>query len=94
MPVTHISEAAADYDFAGLMVRVRAVEEIVIEADSRPVAILRAVDPARHSISEATVRAKARSKGLGYAPVTDAAFAADMEEIIRNRKPRDISARD
>ena len=26
---------------------------------------------------------------MGYKPVMDAGFAADLEEIIRNRKPRD-----
>jgi hypothetical protein len=31
---------------------------------------------------------------LGYTPILDAEFAADMEEIIRNRKPRDTSAWD
>jgi hypothetical protein len=35
--------------------------------------------------------AKARSKELGYTPVMDVEFAADMQEIIRNRKPRDAS---
>jgi hypothetical protein len=31
---------------------------------------------------------------LGYEPVMDAEFAADMVEIIRNRKPCDTSAWD
>jgi hypothetical protein len=35
--------------------------------------------------------AEARSKDLGYKPVMDAGFAADLEEIIRSRKPRDTS---
>jgi hypothetical protein len=38
--------------------------------------------------------AEARTKELGYKPVMDADFAADLEEIIRNRKPRDTSAWD
>jgi hypothetical protein len=29
---------------------------------------------------------------VGYEPVLDAEFAADLEEIIRKRKPRDLSA--
>jgi hypothetical protein len=30
----------------------------------------------------------------GYTPVMDTDFAADLEEVIRNRKPRDTSAWD
>ena len=94
MALIHISEAEAADDFAGLMARVRAGEEIVIESDSHPVAIIRALAPPRRSISESIALAEARSKVLGYKPAMDAVFAADMEEIIRNRKPRDTSAWD
>lgn len=44
------------------------------------------------SISDAIARAEARTKELGYKPAMDADFAADLEEIIRNRKPRERSA--
>jgi antitoxin (DNA-binding transcriptional repressor) of toxin-antitoxin stability system len=87
MAIIHISEAEAAGDFAALMARVRAGEEIVIESDSQPVAVIRAAAPPRRSIA----LAKARSKELGYTPVMDVEFAADMQEIIRNRKPRDAS---
>jgi antitoxin (DNA-binding transcriptional repressor) of toxin-antitoxin stability system len=73
------------------MARVRAGEEIVIESDSQPVAVIRATAPPRRSISESIALAEACSKELGYTPVMDAGFASDMEEIIRNRKPRDTS---
>jgi antitoxin (DNA-binding transcriptional repressor) of toxin-antitoxin stability system len=91
MAVTHISEAEAASDFAGLMARVRAGEEIVIESGSHPVAIIRAANPPRRSISESIALAEARSKERGYTPVMDSGFAADMEEIIRDRKPRNTS---
>lgn len=94
MATIHISEAEAAGDFAGLMARVRAGAEVVIESDAEPVAILRPPAPPRRSISESIALAKARSKERGYTSVMDAAFAADMEEIIRNRKPRDTSAWD
>jgi len=48
----------------------------------------------RRSISESIALAEARSRELGYEPVMDADFAADLEEIIRKRKPRDTSAWD
>jgi antitoxin (DNA-binding transcriptional repressor) of toxin-antitoxin stability system len=76
------------------MARVRAGEEIVIESDNRPVAVIRAADFPRRSVSESIALAQARTKERGSAPVMDEDFAADMEEIIRNRKPRDTSAWD
>ena len=94
MATIHISEAEAARDFAGLMARVRAGAEVVIENGSLMVAVLHAPVPPRRSISESIALAEARSKELGHAPVMDAGFAADMEEIIRNRKPRDTSAWD
>jgi prevent-host-death family protein len=94
MATIYISEADAAGDFAGLMARVRAGEEIVIESANQPVAVIRAASFPRRSISESLARATASSKDLGYTPVMDAGFAADMEEIVRNRKPRDTSAWD
>jgi antitoxin (DNA-binding transcriptional repressor) of toxin-antitoxin stability system len=93
MAVIHISEAEAAGDFAALMARVRAGEEIAIESGSYPVAVIRAAAPPRRSISESIALAEARSKELGYTPVMDAEFASNMEEIIRNRKPRGGSPR-
>ncbi|HEX9198705.1 MAG TPA: type II toxin-antitoxin system prevent-host-death family antitoxin [Acidobacteriaceae bacterium] len=94
MATTHISETEAVRDFPGLLARVRAGEEIVIESGSEPVAVLRPAAPARRSISESIALAEAGSRELGYKPVVDADFAADMKEIIRNRKPADRSAWD
>lgn len=94
MATFHISEAEAARDFAGLLARVRAGAEIIIESGSYPAAVLRAATLPRRSISESIALAEARSKELGYRPVMDAEFAADLEEIIRNRKPRDTSAWD
>jgi hypothetical protein len=38
--------------------------------------------------------AEARTREIGYKAVMDTGFAADLEEIIRNRKPRQITAWD
>ena len=43
--VIHISEEEAARDFAGLMARVRAGAEVVIESDSHPTAVLRSAAP-------------------------------------------------
>ena len=91
MATIHISAAEAARDFPGLLARVRAGAEVVIEEGPETVAVLSAPKPPRRSISESIAMAVARSKRLGYKPVMDADFAADLEEIIRNRKPRDFA---
>lgn len=87
MAVIHISEADAARDFAGLMARVRAGAEIVIESGTYPAAVLRAAVPPRRSISECIALAKKHEEETGEAPVLDPDFAADVEEIVASRKP-------
>jgi antitoxin (DNA-binding transcriptional repressor) of toxin-antitoxin stability system len=93
MATIHISEAEATRDFTGVMARVREGAEIVIDSDSSAVALIRPV-PVRggRSISECISLAEADQDEVE--PVMDAQFAADMDEIIRNRKPADRSAWD
>jgi antitoxin (DNA-binding transcriptional repressor) of toxin-antitoxin stability system len=87
--VIHISEAEAARDFESVMKRVRAGAEVVIEHDAHPVAVLRPAEPPRgRLISESIALAKAHAKELGFEPVMDADFAADLKEIIEShRKP-------
>jgi antitoxin (DNA-binding transcriptional repressor) of toxin-antitoxin stability system len=94
MAVIHISEAEAARDFAGVLARVRGGAEVVIESNDRPVAVIKSPELPRRTISESIALAEAYEKELGYAPVIDEDFAADLEEIIRNRKPADRSAWD
>jgi len=95
MAITHIPEAEAARDFARLLTRVRAGEEIVIESEASPAVLLRVVaEPRGRLLSESIALAEAHSKELGYEPTMDSAFAADIEDIIRSRKPRDLSAWD
>ncbi len=94
--VIHISEAEAANDFAAVLARVRAGAEIVIEG-REPIVIVRAgeahAEPVRgRLLSESIALAKAHAQELGYEPTLDADFAADLEEIIRSRKPRKISS--
>ena len=87
MATIHISEAEAARDFAALLARVRAGAEVVIESDSHPAAVLRAVEPLRRSISASIALARKHEEETGEAPVLDPDFAADMEQIVGNRKP-------
>ena len=95
MAIIHISEAEATRNFAAVMDRVRAGVEVVIENEDSPVAILRsALEPRGRLISESIALAEKHALELGYEPVMDAGFTSDLEEIIRNRKPREFSAWD
>jgi hypothetical protein len=49
-------------------------------------------EPRGRLLSASIALAEAHAKEMGYEPVMDAGFAADLEEIIRNRKPRNLSA--
>jgi hypothetical protein len=51
-----------------------------------------AAEPRGRLLSESIALAEAHANELGHEPVLDAAFAADLKEIICNRKPRDLSA--
>ncbi len=94
MEVIHISEADAARDFAGLMARVRAGAEVVIDDVAPAVRLTTVAARPGRLLSTSFALAEAHAKELGYEPVMDADFAADMEEIIRNRKAADRSAWD
>jgi antitoxin (DNA-binding transcriptional repressor) of toxin-antitoxin stability system len=95
MATFHISEAEAADDFPGVMARVRSGSEVIIEDGSYPVAVIRPAGlPRARKLSESIALAEAHAKELGYEPVMDEEFAADVRERIANRKPRDTSAWD
>ena len=94
MATFHISEAEAARDFAGLMARVRSGAEVVIESGTTQVAIVLPAAVPRRRVSESIALAEAYSRQLGYQPMMGPEFAADMEEIVAGRKPRDTSAWD
>jgi prevent-host-death family protein len=87
--VIHVSDAEAANNLSSLLERVSAGAEVIIERDSRPVAVVRSPDlPRGRLLSESIALAKAHAKELGYEPTMDADFAADLEEIIEShRKP-------
>lgn len=85
--VLHVSEADAVRDMASILQRVQAGTEVVIERDAQPLAVVRAPAPVRRTISECIALAKAHEEETGHAPTLDPDFAADVDEIIRNRKP-------
>jgi antitoxin (DNA-binding transcriptional repressor) of toxin-antitoxin stability system len=81
------SEAELARDVRSVLARVETGAEVVIERDSRPVAVLRAAAPVRRNISECIALAKAHEEETGRSPVLNPDFAEDVEDIIRNREP-------
>ncbi len=77
MAVIHISEGEAARDFAGLLARVRAGAEVVIEDGSVAVAVVHPPAPVRRSIAECIALLPADS-----AATIDEDFAKDVEEAV------------
>jgi len=94
MATIHISETEAASDFPGLLARVRAGVDVVIESDHEPVAVLRPAGLPRRTISQSIAILDAISKERGYESAIDDDFAADIAHRISSRKPRDRSAYD
>lgn len=89
MAVLHISEADAVRDFAGVLARVRAGEEVVIGLQEAPIAVLKpAVSRPGRLLSESIRIAGSRGDEGSTQPLMDSEFAADMQDIVRERKPR------
>ncbi len=85
--VIRVSDTEAVVDFGSLLDEVRSGAEVVIEHDERPVAVVRAVEPTRCSISECIALAEAHAKERGSEPTLDPDFATDVADIIDNRQP-------
>jgi antitoxin (DNA-binding transcriptional repressor) of toxin-antitoxin stability system len=83
MATIHVSKDDAIRDFAGLLAHVRLGTEIVIESETRAVAVVRpavsAPGPGR-LLSEVIAAAETRSSS---APL-DGSFAGDLEEVINS----------
>jgi len=92
MATIHISEAEAAANFAALMAHINAGEQVVIERDSKPVAVLTpsatSMPPREtRTVNETLERFKALEAKRGESLRMGSDFADDMDEILRNRKP-------
>jgi antitoxin (DNA-binding transcriptional repressor) of toxin-antitoxin stability system len=79
--VIHVSEAEAASDFHGLLARVRAGAEVVIESGMLPVAVIHAPVPPRRSISECIALLPEDSTAT-----IDADFAKDVEAAAESHR--------
>jgi antitoxin (DNA-binding transcriptional repressor) of toxin-antitoxin stability system len=87
MAQVHMTEAEVARDFAAALEKVRQGIEVVVENNHEPVAVIRPPSLSGRSIVECIALARAHQKESGEAPTLDPDFAADVEEIIRSRKP-------
>jgi antitoxin (DNA-binding transcriptional repressor) of toxin-antitoxin stability system len=81
--VIHVSEAEAAGNFAGILARVRAGAEVVIESGKVPIAVIHAPVPPRRSISECI----ALLPGDSIATI-DTDFARDLEAAVESHRER------
>lgn len=82
MTMFRISEFDAARDFAGLLARVRAGAEVVIESGACPIAVLRTPAPPRRSIERCISLLPADSTAT-----IDGDFASDVEAAVAHREP-------
>ena len=83
MAVIHISEDEAARDFPGLLARLRAGEEFVIQAGTQPIARLQPAVPPTRTIAQCIALLDDDSPG-----VMDDDFARAVEEAIEtNQQP-------
>ena len=87
MAQLHMTEAELARDIHTVLDKVQQGLEVVVERNHQPVAVLRAAAPTRRTISESIALAEQREKERGYAVTLDPDFAADVERIVRHRKP-------
>jgi antitoxin (DNA-binding transcriptional repressor) of toxin-antitoxin stability system len=82
--VIHISETEAEAtNVATLLEHVRAGSEVIIENDSRPVAILRPAEPAPGRLLSESI---ALAEASGATATLDGEFARDIEAAINSHR--------
>ena len=81
MAVLHMTEAELIRNIASVMDRVQSGEEIIIERNAKPLAVLRAAEPPRRKLSE--IMASLPENSLA---ILDGDFAADVQAFIDSHR--------
>jgi len=87
MEPLHINEADLAKNIGAILQRVQTGGEVIVERNAQPLAVIRPAEPVRRKISECIALAAAHEQETGQDPTLDPDFAADVEQIIRNREP-------
>ena len=82
----HITESELARDLRAVLAKVREGVQVVIEEDSRPIAVIKAPEKSKVTISGLINLAEQKEAENGPA-VLDPDFASDLAEIVRNRRP-------
>lgn len=84
-----LTEAELARDIHAVLARVREEGlEVIVEQNHRPVAVIKTPQGPGRKLSECIAIAKAYEANLGYAPVPDPDFAADVQDAIdAHREP-------
>jgi hypothetical protein len=78
-----LTEAELARDIHAVLARVREEGlEVIVEQDHRPVAVIKTLYGPGRKLSDCIAIAKAYEENLGYAPVPDPDFAADVQAAI------------
>ncbi len=94
--ILRLTEAGFAREIRTVLARVRDESlEVIVERDHRSVAVIKSPQGPGRKLSECIAIAKAYEGHLGYAPVPDADFAADVQAVIdARREPLNPPARD
>ena len=87
MAQVHMTEAEVSSDFAAVLRKIGRGEEIVVDRNGQPVAIIKPANQEPRTLSELIALAGQRERERGYAITLDDDFAADVERIVHERKP-------
>jgi antitoxin (DNA-binding transcriptional repressor) of toxin-antitoxin stability system len=71
--------------------RVEEGAEFIVERDELPIAVIRPAVPFGRKISDCIALAARHEREAGQVPVLEPDFAADLAEIVGNRKPREVA---
>jgi antitoxin (DNA-binding transcriptional repressor) of toxin-antitoxin stability system len=87
MAQVHMTEAEVASDFAAVLRKVGHGEEVVVDRNGEPVALIKPAAGERDRLlSESIAIARKIEKERGYTSVPDPDFANDLEDIVRNRQ--------
>jgi antitoxin (DNA-binding transcriptional repressor) of toxin-antitoxin stability system len=82
MATNHLTEPQLARDLHGVLDEVRKGSEIVVEENSRPVALIKPASRAGRTLSECISLAKAEERRFAQPPVPDLEFAADVRAAV------------
>jgi antitoxin (DNA-binding transcriptional repressor) of toxin-antitoxin stability system len=86
--IFRVTEAEFARDIHAVLARVREGDEVIVEQDNRPVAVIKTPQGPGRKLNECIALAKAYEEKPGYAPVPDAAFSGDVQAAIdAHREP-------